>query len=87
MFACIVVAGCDERRWRGRVALICQTQGGSTALIMAAENGSTDCVRLLVEGGANMDVINNVRSLNFTACMFRCLVRFKKRTASQFIFL
>jgi hypothetical protein len=70
MFACIVGAGCDERRWRGRAALICQTQGGSTALILAAENGTTDCVRLLVESGADMDVINNVRSLNFTRACF-----------------
>ena len=36
-------------------------QGGDTALVWAAANGHSDCVRLLVEAGANMNIIGHVR--------------------------
>jgi ankyrin repeat protein len=42
---------------------VCQPQGGSTALICAAAEGHIECVRLLVESGANKDVKNKVRAL------------------------
>ena len=38
-----------------------RTQLGRTALIWAAERNHTDCVRLLVEAGADMEVKNSVR--------------------------
>jgi ankyrin repeat protein len=37
------------------------SQNGWTALIRAAERGRTDCVRLLIDAGADKDVRNNVR--------------------------
>jgi ankyrin repeat protein len=37
------------------------SQRGYTALICAAENGHADCVRLLIDAGADMDARNNVR--------------------------
>ena len=53
--------------WRrsGRIAFICQTQNESTALIVAAERGYTECVRLLVEGGADTGAKDNVRALDY----------------------
>ena len=36
-------------------------QLGYTALIHAAEMGHTDCVRLLLEAGANKEVTDSVR--------------------------
>ena len=38
------------------------TQSGRTALIRAANGGHTDCARLLLESGANVDAKSNVRS-------------------------
>jgi ankyrin repeat protein len=38
-----------------------QTQGGDTALMWAAESGHADCVRALVEAGANKYAKNKVR--------------------------
>ena len=35
--------------------LACYSQTGGTAIIYAAENGHIDCVRLLVEAGADKD--------------------------------
>jgi ankyrin repeat protein len=37
------------------------SQDGNTALKFAAEEGHTDCVRLLLECGADIDVENKVR--------------------------
>jgi ankyrin repeat protein len=37
------------------------SQGGWTALILAAWNGHADCVRLLIDAGAGKDARNNVR--------------------------
>jgi hypothetical protein len=36
-------------------------QGGNTALIYAASSGHADCVRLLIDAGANKDAKTNVR--------------------------
>jgi hypothetical protein len=36
-------------------------QYDKTALIRAAENGNTECARLLIEGGADADVPDTVR--------------------------
>ena len=41
----------------------CHTQDGDTALIYAAFHGKTDCVRLLVDGGADKEAKNNVRDM------------------------
>ncbi len=35
-------------------------QEGGTALMLATEKGHTDCVRLLVDGGADTDVQDQV---------------------------
>ena len=40
---------------------VCHSQTGGTALISAAEKGHTECVRLLVESGADKDAADNVR--------------------------
>ena len=42
-----------------------QTQSGRTALISAAFEGHTECVRLLLEGGADKDVKTTVRTKQF----------------------
>ena len=36
-------------------------QGGLTALMCAAEDGHTDCVRLLLRAGADKEAKSNVR--------------------------
>ncbi len=36
-------------------------QGGFTALLRAASNGHTDCVRLLIERGADKEAKTSVR--------------------------
>ncbi len=45
-------------------AHVCQTQDGFTALMSAAQQGHTDCVRLLVKGGADKEAKDNVRGVN-----------------------
>ncbi len=40
-----------------------QTQSGRTALIFAAQNGHAECVRLLLEVGADKDAVDNVRGV------------------------
>ena len=48
----------------GRGIYICaNTQFGLTPLIWAALKGHADCVRVLVEAGADMDGKDNVRSV------------------------
>ena len=47
-------------RWFRHVYVI-RTQDGDTALMWAAANGHTDCVRALVGAGANKDATNKVR--------------------------
>ena len=56
--------------------LMPNTQKGSTALIVAAERGHTECARLLVEGGADKDAKNNVRVLDLARFlyMYVCIV-------------
>ncbi len=62
----------------GTAANFTKPQFGVTALICAAEWGQTDCVRALVEGGANMEVKNNVRGRQhacdqtFCSCVCEC---------------
>jgi hypothetical protein len=48
------------------------SQSGDTALIRAAEGGHTDCVRLLVEAGADMNILNNVRTQSNPRCPWEC---------------
>ena len=45
------------------ISLHANTQNGHTALMHAASKGHTECVRLLVEGGAIKDAKSNVRDL------------------------
>ncbi len=60
LMSCLLIS------WRrGRVRHSNQLQNGDTALNMAAHGGHTDCVRLLLESGANKDVKNNVRDMIF----------------------
>ena len=42
-------------------------QNGNTALIFAAALGTTDCVRLLLKGGADTDAIGNMRERKYNA--------------------
>jgi ankyrin repeat protein len=42
--------------------LLPSLQGGATALIIAASNGHMDCVRLLVESGANTEAKTKVQT-------------------------
>ena len=43
------------------VDVYCGAQDGDTAMIRASVNGCTDCVRLLVDAGADKDAKNHVR--------------------------
>jgi hypothetical protein len=47
----------------GGTLFLYQTQDGWTALISAAQEGHTDCARLLVKAGANKEAKNNVRDV------------------------
>ena len=47
---------------RSRHVCICQTQEKNTAILLAASGGHTDCVRVLVEGGANKEAKDCVRA-------------------------
>ena len=40
----------------------CHTQDEATALIAASDAGHTECVRVLVEAGANLDAADRVRA-------------------------
>jgi hypothetical protein len=53
----------------GYAGAIFQTQIGyqCTALICAAQNGNADCVRLLLEVGADKDAKTDVRHIAFSA--------------------
>jgi ankyrin repeat protein len=50
-----------------------RAQEGWTTLSLASLNGQTDCVRLLLESGADKDAKNNVRCV-FSFCMFALVV-------------
>jgi hypothetical protein len=41
-----------------------RNQDGRTALVIAAENGHTNCVRMLLESGAELEASSNVRKSN-----------------------
>ncbi len=40
------------------------TQGKNTALMHAASNGHSECVRVLVEGGAELNALGNMRDID-----------------------
>ncbi len=42
-------------------------QNGNTALIFAAENGTTDCARLLLKGGADTNAMGRMRERKYNA--------------------
>jgi hypothetical protein len=48
-------------------------QRGMSALIRAASEGHTDCVRMLLEGGADKNIKNNVRVLDFAHFLYQCV--------------
>jgi hypothetical protein len=57
---------CDGR-WRNRASdLHVEAQDGSTPLMVTAQNGQTDCMRLLMEAGASKDAVDRVR---FAMCL------------------
>ncbi len=69
------------------IANIINYQDQNTAMNRAAEGGHTDCVRLLVEAGADKEVKNSVRamtSVSFNSCvaimtsMFPCCAHFNQ---------
>ncbi len=53
--------------WSGGESVL---QSGRTALMRAVINGHMDCMRLLIDAGANKDVRNSVR---FDLLHFRCV--------------
>jgi hypothetical protein len=52
------------------------SQDGSTALMRAVDDGHAECVRLLIDAGADKDAMNMVRvsrcSLSFHICFLFC---------------
>ena len=60
----IVRGGWHDDCGNGAASLLTQTcaQYGRTALIFATENGHAECVRLLLNYGADKNAKNNVRS-------------------------
>jgi hypothetical protein len=53
---------------------VCQVQAGNTALKYAAQLGHMDCVRILLEGGADKEVKNVVRTMQtFMHLCFRTM--------------
>ncbi len=50
-------------------------QNGWTALVWAAHMGHADCVRLLLDAGANKDTMNNVRAIAGCFCLARPMSR------------
>ncbi len=48
------------------------TQNGRTALVWAALCGHVDCVRLLIDAGADTDVEDNVRESVDAAALLKC---------------
>jgi ankyrin repeat protein len=57
--ACAHVGGTLGRR---------RAQNGSTALMFAAEKGHVDCVRLLLDAGADKEAKNEVRASAGVVC-------------------
>ncbi len=60
-----IFAGFNCRRWCGVLVSFCLAQHGSTALMYASQGGHLDCVRLLVDAGADKDAEDNVRDAIF----------------------
>ena len=52
-----------KRYYRGMIGY--QNQDGDTALICAAEKGHIDCLRVLLESGADKEVNGRVRGQRF----------------------
>jgi hypothetical protein len=45
--------------------------------MLAAGRGKTECVRVLLEGGADKDASDNVRILSASlGCLYKCPIRF-----------
>ena len=69
------------------IILIMPPQWGQTALMMACENGRTDCVKLLIKAGAKLNIGDEVHTIVYTEecihssvaccdlCMFFSLVK------------
>ena len=71
------------------------TQFGQTALIWAAEKGRADCVRLLIDAGADTNATAKVRASRFgrvcglwrVQCRFLCQICGSVQFAFLFLFL
>ena len=61
-----------------------QTQDGLTALILAAKNGEADCVRLLLDCGADKDAKDKVH-ISFAVCTIAQSRYFVGRMRKYFI--
>jgi hypothetical protein len=71
---CIIVTG-RVMGCRNTACVRAETQSGGTALMYAAASGRTECVRLLLEDGANQEALNNVRFVPSIALfMFVCCI-------------
>ena len=61
-------------------------QIGRTALMSAGRKGHTDCVRLLIEGGADKDAKDAVRAFAAWLCELACALACFYVGESQFHF-
>ncbi len=67
---CAMAADCIVMRWRRLTAAVTHVGhiwrraqlGGRTALMCAAENGHADCVRLMLDAGADKNAVDEVRA-------------------------
>ena len=56
---------------------VCKIQLGKTALLRAAENHHTDCVRVLLAAGAEKEFLDEVRYVFFAYCVsLKCMGNF-----------
>ena len=67
--ACVM----DWRRRRRGLMKHARAQTGSTALIWAGRYGQLDCLRLLLNAGADMNAADKVRASRSTASADLCL--------------
>jgi hypothetical protein len=60
-FVCMFLLASPLQYFKSPIFITFQSQRGCTALILASELGSTECVRLLLESGADHGIKDNVR--------------------------